>query len=151
MPRAGALGCAVCFAPPRFLPVYLCRNVGCWVCQPPPCEVCHLVRSGPPRSTVHHLTGSASRRLAMSPLHPGCLSPPLLLVWMNVSLSPWLLNFHTVRFSIISGCFLVLSCCFPFCCVRRHNVSTYASILYFLFFLFRSYISCHIIVVPVLL
>ena len=27
-PRAGALGCAVCFAPPPFLPVYLCANVG---------------------------------------------------------------------------------------------------------------------------
>ena len=30
---------------------------------------------------------------------PGCPSPPLLPVWMNVScLSPWLLDFHTVRF-----------------------------------------------------
>ena len=27
-PRAGALACAVCFAPPPFLPVYLCTNVG---------------------------------------------------------------------------------------------------------------------------
>ena len=27
-PRAGALGCAVCFAPPPFLPVYLCVKVG---------------------------------------------------------------------------------------------------------------------------
>ena len=27
-PRAGALGCTVCFAPPLFLPVYLCVNVG---------------------------------------------------------------------------------------------------------------------------
>ena len=27
-PRAGALGCEVCFAPPRFLLVYLCANVG---------------------------------------------------------------------------------------------------------------------------
>ena len=26
--RAGALGCAVCFAPRPFLPVYLCTNVG---------------------------------------------------------------------------------------------------------------------------
>ena len=55
-PQAGALGCAVCFAPPPFLPVYLCTNVGlwgllaaawpalfhnpppCWVRQPPPCH-----------------------------------------------------------------------------------------------------------------
>ena len=29
-PRAGALGCAVCFAPPPFLPVCLCANVGPW-------------------------------------------------------------------------------------------------------------------------
>ena len=29
-PRAGALGCAVCFAPLPFLPVYLCVNVGPW-------------------------------------------------------------------------------------------------------------------------
>ena len=27
-PRAGALGCMVCPAPPLFLPVYLCANVG---------------------------------------------------------------------------------------------------------------------------
>ena len=27
-PCAGALGCVVCFAPPLFLPVYLCVNVG---------------------------------------------------------------------------------------------------------------------------
>ena len=30
---------------------------------------------------------------------PGCPSPPLLPVWMNVSsLTPWLSDFHTVRF-----------------------------------------------------
>ena len=27
-PRAGALGCVICFAPPPFLPVCLCVNVG---------------------------------------------------------------------------------------------------------------------------
>ena len=27
-PRAGALGCTVCFVPPPFLQVYLCANVG---------------------------------------------------------------------------------------------------------------------------
>ena len=58
---------------------------------------------------------------------PGCPSPPLLLVWMNVSsLSPSLLDFHTVRFSVSSGCFLFLNCCCPsFGCARRHSVSTY--------------------------
>ena len=41
---------------------------------------------------------------------PGCLSPPLLLVWMNVSsLSPQLSDFHTVWFSVSSGCFLFLN------------------------------------------
>ena len=44
-----------------------------------------------------------------SPL-PSCPSPPILLVWMNVSsLTPWLLDFHTVRFSVSSGCFLFLN------------------------------------------
>ena len=60
-PGAGALGCIVCFAPPPFLPVYLCTNVGPqglpaaawpaplhnpiphWVRQPRPC-----LESSPP-------------------------------------------------------------------------------------------------------
>ena len=56
-------------------------------------------------------------------------APPT--VWVSVSsLSPWLPDFHTVRFSVSSGCFLFLNCCCPFFgCVRRHSVSTYASIL----------------------
>ena len=62
---------------------------------------------------------------------PGCPSSPLLLVWMNVcSLTPWLLDFHTVRFSVSSGCFLFLNCCCPsFGCMRKRSVSTYSSIL----------------------
>ena len=41
---------------------------------------------------------------------PGCPSPPLLLVWMNVSsLTPWLSDLHTVLFSINSGYFLFLN------------------------------------------
>ena len=37
-------------------------------------------------------------------------SPPLLLVWTSVSsLTPWLLDFHAVRFSVSSGCFLFLN------------------------------------------
>ena len=37
---------------------------------------------------------------------PSCPSPPLLPVWMNVSsLTSWLSDFHTVQFSISSGCF----------------------------------------------
>ena len=126
---AGALGYTVCFAPPKFLPVYLCGNVGPqglppptlwgllaaawpaplhnpsprWVYQPPPC-----LKSSP----------------------SSCPSLPLLPVWMNVSsLSPWFSDFRTVRFSGSSG-FLFLNCCCPsFGCARRHSVSTCASIL----------------------
>ena len=55
-------------------------------------------------------TWSSSRCLAACPLHPGCPSPPLLLVWMNVSsLTLWLSGFHTVQFSGSSGSFLFLN------------------------------------------
>ena len=41
---------------------------------------------------------------------PGCPSPPLLPVWINVSsLTSWLLDFHTFRFFGSSGCFLFLN------------------------------------------
>ena len=88
------------------------------------CVVCHRVHQlqlCPPRFTIHHLVWSSL---------PSCLPPPLLPVWMNVSsLSPWLSDFHTVRFSVSSGCFLFLNCCPSFGCARRHSVSTYTSIL----------------------
>ena len=79
------------------------------VCNPPPC----LVHQPPPCRES-------------SP--PGCLCLP---VWMNVSsLTPWLSDSHTVRFSVSSACFLFLNCCCPsFACTRRHSVSTYTSIL----------------------
>ena len=49
---------------------------------------------------------------------------------MNVSsLTPWLSDFHTVQFSVSSGCFLFLNCCPPFGYARRHSVSTCTSIL----------------------
>ena len=62
---------------------------------------------------------------------PSCQSLPLLQVWVNISsFSPWLLDFHTVQFSVSCGCFLFLNCCCPsFGCARRHSVSIYASIL----------------------
>ena len=77
-PRAGTLGCRVCSWvyqllprwPAAVLPTRLHNLPPRWVRQLPPCDV-----SSP----------------------PSCLSPPLLLVWMNVSsLSPWLSDFHTV-------------------------------------------------------
>ena len=107
-PCAGALGCMVCFAPPPFLPVYLWADVGprglptttlwgllaaawpapfhnpppCWVRQPPPC-----CESSPSRLPV-----------SAPPTGPGeCF----------FSLSPWLSDFHPVRFSVSSGCFFV--------------------------------------------
>ena len=84
------------------------------------CPVCSL-----PSHLVHQLPICCESSL------PSCLSPPLILVWMHVSsLTPWLSDFHTVKFSVSSGCFLFLNCCCPsFGCARRHSVSTYASIL----------------------
>ena len=110
-PWAGALGWEVGHLvhlllprwPATALPTLLCNPPPHWVHQPLPCQ-----ESSP----------------------PSCPSPPLLLVWMNVSLSLWLSDFHTVRFSLSSGCFLFLNCCCPsFGCVKRHSVSTYTSIL----------------------
>ena len=67
-PRAGALGCAVCFTPCRLsrLSVHECRAAGSAGGQTV-CPVCPTLR----QSQSHH--GNAS------PLHPGCPSPPLLL------------------------------------------------------------------------
>ena len=108
-PHAGTLGYTVCHLVHQLLL--------CW----PAAALPTLLHNAPPR-WVHQL---------LSPFHPGCRSPLLLLVWMNAaSLSPCLSDFHTVQFSLSSGCFLFLNCCCPsFGCARRHSVSTYASIL----------------------
>ena len=90
-PRAGTLGCTVCHLvhqllpclPAAALPTVLHISPPGWVRQPLPC------RSSSP---------------------PGCLPPPLLLVWVSVSsLTPWLSDFHTVWFSGSSGYFLFLN------------------------------------------
>ena len=53
---------------------------------------------------------SAFCSLTVGPLcPPGCSSLPLLPVWMNVSLSPWLSEFHVVCYSGSSGCLLFLN------------------------------------------
>ena len=120
---AGALGLHGLFRSP-FVPPGLSMHE----CGAAGSASCRL--ACPIRSTIRHLAEPASPCLATSPLCPGCPSPPLLPVWMNVSsLSPWLWDFHTVRFSVSSGCFLFLNCCPSFGCARRHSVSTYASIL----------------------
>ena len=132
-PHTGTVGCAVCLASQLFLPVYLHMNVG----QP---SLQSATSQGLPAATVPALV------LQLLSCHesssPGCPSPPLLPVWTNVSsISPWLSDFRAVQFSVSPGCFLILNCCCPsFCCVRRHSVSTYATILVFpnIFFLYRS-------------
>ena len=123
-PCAWALGCAVCHSVHQPLPCWpaaalhipLHNPTPCWVHQPP---------------AASHQPPATSCFLARSPLCPGCPSPPLLPVWMNVSsLSPWLSDFYTVWFSVSSCWFLFLNCCCPtFGFVRRHGMSTYASIL----------------------
>ena len=123
-PCTGTLGCMVCITlpPPPFLPVYLCSNVGLWGL--PAAAWPTLLHNLPPH-WVHQPPPCHESSL------PGCLFLTLLPVWMNVSsLSPWLSDFHTVRFSVSSGCFLFLNCrCPSFGCARRPSVSTYTSIL----------------------
>ena len=63
----------------------------------PPCLSTH--ECGTAQNTSHHL----------GPLHTCCPSLPLLPVWMNVSLTLWLSDFHTFRFSATSGYFLLLN------------------------------------------
>ena len=113
------------------------RRVFCSPAVPLSLSVCECGVAGsascrtarPVHSTIRHLSGSSP--VAASPFRPCCPSLSLLPVWMNVSsLSPWLLDFREVRFSVSSGFFLFLNCrCPSFGCGRRHMVSTYASIL----------------------
>ena len=89
------------------LSVYLCRNVGprvLLVVRLPALLVPHSASLGPARAT--------------QVLSAGCPSPPLLLVWMNVSFFISLVSdFLAIWFSVSSGC------------ARRRSVSTYAAIL----------------------
>ena len=103
-PRAGALGCVVCLAPPLFLPVYLRANVGPWgllaVALPAP-----SLHNPPPRwvcqpSPCH---GSSPPRLLVS-APPTGLDECLFFISL-VS------DFLAIRFSVSSGC------------ARRHSVS----------------------------
>ena len=84
-PHTEALGYVVSLTAQLFLLVYLCTNVG---------------THGPPATAFPR---------AFS-IHPGCLSLPLLPVWMNVSsLSRWLLDFRVVRLSGTSCWILFLN------------------------------------------
>ena len=83
-------------------------------------------------SSTGHLTALSCLATAIPhPLHPCSPALPLLPIWMNVaSLNPSLSDFHTVQFSGCSGFFhFGVSCDPSYCCARRQNVSTYASIL----------------------
>ena len=127
-PRAGALGCTVCFAP-AFCPAYLCVNVGlrgatrCSACP----VVCHS-ESGPLSLSVCECraAGSACGQTAC-PVCPTLQcesSPPRLPIstpptgldecFFFISLVS---DFLGVRFSVSSGC------------ARRRSVSAYAAIL----------------------
>ena len=57
---------------------------------------------------------------------PGCPSPSLLQVWMNISsLTPWLLDFHTIQFSVSSGCFFVFKLLLSFFCLCEKTQCVY--------------------------
>ena len=116
---AGALGCAVCFAPPPFLPVHLCANVG----------PRGLLAVALPTLFVPQSATSLPSRCCKS-------SPP----WLSVSAPPTGLDECFFFISLVVGLpfgsvfcqfwlFLFLSCCCPFGCARRRSVSTYISIL----------------------
>ena len=80
----------------------------------------------PPCSSIRHLPGSTRCCLAVSPLLPVCPSPPLLPVWMNVSsLSPWLSDFHTVQFSVSSGCFFAFKLLLSLFCLCKEAQCVY--------------------------
>ena len=120
-PPAGDLGCAVCFAPPLFLLVYLCTNV-----RP----------QGLPATTLWGLLAAAwPAPLHNPPPRRGRQPPP------RYKSSPTGLGEYFFFISLVARLpyssifcqfwlFFVLNCCCPcFGCARRHSVSTYTSIL----------------------
>ena len=92
-PQTGTLGCGVCLTSQLFLPVYPHANVGL------------------PSMPAATLPTPVFQPLPCCESSPSsCLSLPLLPMWMNVfSLTPWLLGFHKVQFSVSSGCILFLN------------------------------------------
>ena len=104
---AGALGLPSLFHSPFFLPVYLRSNVG----PPIPQSTASL---GPPSTPCSESSS------------PSCASPPLLLVWMNVSsFIPWLLDFHTIRFSKKFWLFFVFKLFLSFFCLCEEAQCVY--------------------------
>ena len=83
-------------------------SASCSLARPVPQSIVSL---GLPAATLPRVLSTLA-----ACLRPGCPSPTPRLAWMNVSsLSPWLSDFHTVRFSVSSGCFLFLNCPFWLC------------------------------------
>ena len=112
-PHTETLGCAVCLRVLQLLPCQLATALTTQIHNLPPLSV----RQPPP------CCESSQPWLPVSPLLP---------VWMNVYfLAPWCWTSLSFDFlSALVGFFLFLNCCCPsFGCVRRHSVSTYASIL----------------------
>ena len=105
-PRAGVLGCWVCFAPRHSSGPSVCEcGAAGSACGQTACPFGPTLRQ------------SWSRHGHASPLRPGCPSPPLLPVWVYVSfLSPWCRT--SLPFDFLSSG-----------CARRRSVSTYAAIL----------------------
>ena len=101
--HSGTLGSTVCLPSQWFFPAYRPTNV-----RP----------TGPPATfwVVH-------------PLHLSCLSSPLLPVWMNVSLTPWLSDFHQVWISGSSGCTLFLNLLLSFFWLCKEVKHCYVSIM----------------------
>ena len=119
-PHAGALGCEVCFAPPPFVLVYLCTNVGSRSLLPaalpapfsatlsPALSVYLCANVGPQGLLVVGLQACSSHTPPVSVPPRQCeSSPPLLPVWMNVYfLFPWCrtpLLFDSLSVLVVQG------------------------------------------------
>ena len=106
-PCDGVLGCAICFTPPLFFPVYLFANVGpqvLLVVRLPALFVPYSASLSPATATW-----VLSARLPVS-VPPTGLEECFFFIYL-------VLDFLAVRFSVSSGC------------ARRHSVSTYTAIL----------------------
>ena len=94
--RVGALGCLVCFAPRRSSGLSMRE---CGAARSASGQTACPVRPTLRQSWSHH--GN------VSPLCPGCPSPPLRLVWMNVYfLSPWCWTSWSFNFLSVELAFL---------------------------------------------
>ena len=140
-PSAGALGCAVCFTPPPFIPVYLCVDVGPWgATRRSACPVLRHSESGPLGLSVRECRaeGSASGQTAC-PARPPLrqyrwpvsvlpLQRKSSLPWLPVSAPPTSLDECFFFISLVSD-FLAIRFSVSSVCARRRSVSTYTSIL----------------------